>query len=240
MANSAGGRDLQLNMWKDAVALLRDLLLLVIGVLLVIWPAQFNSVLVRAGFEEGSVVGFKWRAKLEESDQALKDATAAITDLKQQNEKLTKALADAQAGIVDPAAKARLAELQQESQKLKESTDRVGAAARATIASNAPLVERAQQAMGDTHWAVVYGGDTKLEDAKYEVTTIAKKLELPNASIYLRQGSYRSVAPAGSREEAEQVLSRAKTRRKDAYIVNLNKWCPNASRKGDYFECTGV
>ncbi len=78
-----------LAIWKDFVALLRDTILLVFGVLLLIFPTTFNGLLVNAGFEEGSVVGFKWKAKLVESDQALKEAQANITDLTAQNEKVT-------------------------------------------------------------------------------------------------------------------------------------------------------
>jgi hypothetical protein len=49
---------------KDAVALFRDGSLLILAVLLVVFPRKFNRILVDAGFEEGSVVGFRWKSKL--------------------------------------------------------------------------------------------------------------------------------------------------------------------------------
>jgi hypothetical protein len=240
MANAAGERQSPLNMWKDLVTLLRDGLLLLIGVLLVLWPSQFSELLVRAGFEEGSVVGFKWKGKLVDTDQALKEANATITDLRTQNEKLAKELSTAQPKSDDPAAKERIAKLQQDNRKLNEAANQVESKAQVTIAANAALVEKAQVAAGNTRWAVVYGGDTKLDEARYEVTTVAKKLGLPNSAVYLRQGSYRSVTVAETREEAEQALFKAKNRRSDAYIVNMSKWCPKTSPKDGYFECSGA
>jgi len=66
---------------KDLVALLRDGAIFVLALLLIVFPLQFNSILVNAGFEEGSLVGFKWKSTLVESDRALKDAQGTISDL---------------------------------------------------------------------------------------------------------------------------------------------------------------
>ena len=227
-----------LSAWKDLVSLLRDTLLLALGVLLIIFPTTFNNILVGAGFEEGSVVGFKWKSRLVEADQALKDARASITDLTVQNEKLSDALAEALANTNDPSANDKLAKLQEENSRLKVSSGKIEASVQATITSNASLVEKAQSSMSaTTQWGVVYGGDTTLASAQYETGTIARKLRLANVSIYLRQGSYRSVALASSRPEAEQLLSSAKTRRSDAYIVDMSSWCPQPAQKPDYREC---
>ena len=46
---------------KDLFALLRDFSLFLLAALLLLFPAQLNDILMRAGFEEGSVVGFKWK-----------------------------------------------------------------------------------------------------------------------------------------------------------------------------------
>ena len=67
---------------KDLVALLRDATLFVLAMLLLVFPAQFDSILVDAGFEEGSVVGFKWKSKLIDSNQALEEARATIASLR--------------------------------------------------------------------------------------------------------------------------------------------------------------
>ncbi|WP_428825132.1 hypothetical protein ACLIKD_11225 [Azonexus sp. IMCC34842] len=74
--------------------------------------------------------------------------------------------------------------------------------------------------------------------AQYEVKSAAQKYVLTNTSIFFRQGSFRSVATAADRSDAEQLLFKAKNRRSDAYIVNLNTWCPNRTAKAGYTECT--
>lgn len=223
---------------KDLVALLRDLALFVLVLLLLVFPTTFNSMLSNAGFEEGSFVGFKWKPKLLDSDAALKEAQALITDLKEQNEEMSKALGDAQSKLNDPALKEQLAKLEETNKRLDVASSKVENSVASTIESNASLVEKVQDA-GDTStgWGVVFGGDVTLDEARHEVETIAPKLGIPNASIYFRQGSYRSVSVVGSRPEAEQVLSRARQRRADAYIVNMSDWCPNRNDKNGYREC---
>jgi hypothetical protein len=80
---------------KDAVALLRDGALFVLAALLIVFPNTFNAILVNAGFEEGSVVGFKWKSKLVESDRTLQKAKATIDELQGKNDQLVAALAEA-------------------------------------------------------------------------------------------------------------------------------------------------
>jgi hypothetical protein len=223
---------------KDLVALLRDLALFVLALLLLVFPTTFNTVLSNAGFEEGSFVGFKWKPKLLNSDAALKEAQALITDLREQNDKMSKALGDAQSKLNDPAFKEQLAKLEEANKQLNVASSKVEDSVASTIASNAPLVEKVQNAVDtNTKWGVVFSGDATLDGAKYEVETIAPKLRIPNASIYFRQGSYRSVSVVNNRPEAEQVLPKAKQRRADAYIVNMSNWCPNSNEKNGYREC---
>jgi hypothetical protein len=222
---------------KDLVSLLRDLALFVLALLLVAFPMKLNSVLVQAGFEEGSVVGFKWKSSLASSDVTLKDAQQTISQLQEKNNELTKVLAEAKAKLSDVSLKAQITKLEQDNKQALNNTRQVQASVSNTIAANATLVERALTAIGGDQWGVVWGGDTKLADAQYEVDTIARQKSLPNPGIYFRQGSYRSVAVVGSKDEANDVLSRARLRRSDAYVVNMSSWCPNPVQKDGYFEC---
>lgn len=223
---------------KDLVSLLRDLALFLLAALLLLFPAKFNTLLTNAGFEEGSLVGFKWKAKLIDSDTALKEARATITDLKTQLDKTSQALNEAQTKLNDPTLKDQLAKLQEENRQINAASSKVEASVTSTIATNAPLVDKAQTATNSSNmWGVVYSGDASLDDAKYEVDVVAPKLGIPNASIYFRQGSYRSVSVLDDRAQAEQVLPKAKQRRSDAYIVNMSTWCPVTNEKDDYKEC---
>lgn len=223
---------------KDTVALLRDLALFILALLLVVFPGKFNDVLTKAGFEQGSLVGFTWKSQLVESDNSLKEARTTIADLKAQLDKSSKALADAQEKLNDPSLKDTIAKLEAENNQVKEASTKVEASISNTIASSASLVEKAQNALTNTPvWGVVYSADSTLDSARYETTTVANKFGIPNASVYFRQNSYRGVSVVENRSLADQVLAKAKQRRPDAYIVNLSTWCPTPAEKDGYREC---
>ncbi len=133
---------------KGLISLLRDLSLLVLAVLLIVFPKALNSVLVDAGFEEGSLVGFKWKANLVHADDALKEAQKNITQLQSQNEELTKALAEANEKLGDSSIKERLSRLKELNRQVRITSEQVQSAVAQTIAANAPLVEKARSATG--------------------------------------------------------------------------------------------
>ena len=224
---------------KDLVALLRDSALFILAFLLLVFPGSFNSLLTRAGFEEGSLVGFKWKSKLVESDAALKEARSTITDLKTQLDKTSQALTEAQTKLNDPALTEKLAKLQEENKQVNASSSRVETSVSNTIAANATLVEKAQTSVSNSgSWGVIFSGDTTIGDAKYEAQTVAPKYGIPNPTIFLdRNGSYRVVSVVESRSQADQILPKARQRRADAYIVNMSNWCPTSTDKGEYREC---
>ena len=133
---------------KDVISVLRDGALFILATLLVAFPARFNTILVDAGFEEGSLVGFKWKSKLIESDQALKDAQQTIESLQGKNDELLKALSDANSKTNDPKLLEHISKLEEENKALKTTTLNVQAKVINSIESNAPLVEKALSAAG--------------------------------------------------------------------------------------------
>lgn len=128
---------------KDLVSLLRDSALFILAVLLIAFPVQFNAILVNAGFEEGSLVGFKWKSKLVESDKALKEAQTTIFDLQNKNDELIAALSEANAKLNDPGTDERLAKLEEENRRLRDATAQVQTTVSQAIESNVALVEKA-------------------------------------------------------------------------------------------------
>jgi TRAP-type mannitol/chloroaromatic compound transport system substrate-binding protein len=183
----------------------------------------------------------KWKAKLNQTDGALVKAQATIVDLKDQNDKLNKALSEVKSQIDNPEVKANITKLEQLNTQLVENATKVQASVESNISANAPLVQKIQASTGTVvTWGIVYGGDQNLNAAEYEIQTIAPKLGLTNVAIYYRQGSYRSVATTTDRLQAEQFLNKAKERRKDSYIVNMSTWCPNTTQKDGYFECLNL
>lgn len=225
---------------KDLTALLRDFVLIIVFIALLLFPQTFNDIMIKAGFEEGSIVGMKWKKGITKSDLALKEAQATISAQAKQLDSTSKLLAEAQKQINNPELKKKITDMQTKSTELKKETNLTQLSVNKTISSNAILVENAQKAVNEnSSWGVVLAGDSTLKSAQDEVAILNRKYGVSNAVIYFRQGSYRSIAIVNSRSDAEFVLAIAKKRRADAYIVPMATWCKNSVQKDGYLDCTG-
>jgi hypothetical protein len=225
-----------IDLGKNGLALLRDFMLFLLILLLLLFPTRLNDILTRAGFEEGSIVGLKWKAKLIDSDVALKEARVVINDLTARLDATSQALMRAQAASADPATKVNVDQVAAANASVKATSASVQSTIGRTLAESAPLVQEAQGQLAG-QWGVVFGGDTSLNAARHEVDVIAPKLGLRNPAIFLRQRVYRSVSVADTRTEAEELLAKARQRRSDAYIVRMSSWCPDAQQRDRYREC---
>lgn len=87
-------------------------------------------------------------------------------------------------------------------------------------------------------WGVVIGGDKDLPAAQHEAKNAeGKGLK---AEIFLRQNVYRTVIRFPNKERAQANLAEVREKtRQDAYLVNINTWCPNATlrQEGNYYFC---
>lgn len=228
-----------INTGKDLIGMLRDAMLLVMAVLLIVWPQTINDILVAAGFEEGSFAGMKWKAKLAEADEVLLKSQATISDLRDQNEKLNNTLVEVKPQIASTEVKADIERLEQINSDLNARSAQVQAIVDSTTSTNAMLIQKIQVSTGKSAtWGVVYGSHSTLDSARYEVRMNAEKLELKPSTIYYRQGSYRSVAIATDRVEAEKFLKMAKRYQQEAYIVDLDTWCSGPTKERGYVECS--
>ncbi len=229
--------DLLLARGKDLVALLRDAALLGLAILLLLFPQNFNEVLTSAGFEEGSIVGFKWKAKLLQSDDALKSAQATIANLQEQLKKTTEVLNATKSVVNDPSVKQKIVGLAQDNSRVVNASSQAQADVRSTIASNATYVEKAQSSMTSSGgWAVVFGSDVSLAAARDEIVK-AGKLGIPDAGIYFRNGYYASIVITENRSAATDYLAIAKSFRPDAYISSIATWCRNMQQREGFIEC---
>ena len=229
--------DRLISIGKDLVALLRDGTLVILALLLLLFPGKFNDLLVRAGFEEGSIVGFKWKANLIDANDALKNAQVTISDLKAQLDKANKALIEVQRKIDDPELQTSIMQLKAENTRLEAATRQVEASVKATIASNEPLVEKAQASIGARGgWGVVFGSDISLKAASDEINRATQK-GIEGAAIFYRNGYYASIAVVDSRSKAQEYLEIAKTFRPDAYIASMATWCRNPQPQEEFTAC---
>src|SRR5215471_7052911 len=117
---------------KDLVSFLRDAALFLLAVLLILAPVQFNSMLAKAGFVEGTLAGFKWQSTVVQSNRALEDAKVTISDLQGKNEELAQVLTEVSSKITDPALVKRIAKFEDENRILKTTTQQ------ANLRSTAP------------------------------------------------------------------------------------------------------
>ncbi len=140
---------LAISLGKDLIALLRDGALFLLALLLVAFPARFNSILVDAGFKEGNLAGFKWQPSLVTSTNDLKEAQAKISELQRQNNEQAIALKEARAQVTDSALKQRIANLEENGNALQTSTQLVQSSVEKTIKTNLALLEQQPRKKSD-------------------------------------------------------------------------------------------
>ena len=130
-------------MFKDLFALLRDLFIFALGVLLVVFPAKLNDALVKAGFEEGSIVGLKWKHGVAETTNKLQLAEDTISKISAENEYLRKALIEAQVNVTGGMPEGEFVRLNANAQRLSEEVRQVQASVNTTLQTNQELLSKA-------------------------------------------------------------------------------------------------
>jgi hypothetical protein len=226
---------------KDVLSLLRDTTLVLLFLLLLVAPSFVGERLNQAGFEEGSVLGFKWKKKAETFGNSTRELEQSLLDAKRQLNEQANVLTLNQRVIADLTRRlgtepANVTAVTEKNREALARTAAVSAATTRTLRRNEDAVDQARALAGDAKWAVVMGGDQKLAEARYEVAQ-ARRSGIADATLYLRQGWDRTVVPAASNSEAEQFRSLGRDRHPDAYIVDLTKWCPQANREGEITKC---
>ncbi|MDH5651781.1 MAG: cell division protein ZapB [Gammaproteobacteria bacterium] len=126
---------------KDLVALLRDLSVFVFAILLLAYPSKLNDILINAGFEEGSIVGFKWKRGVVELNQKLQIALDTIETLSVQNDKLSEELALASSS--DGTIKNKYADLKARNKQVNDAVNQVRKSVFLTLENNASLIDKA-------------------------------------------------------------------------------------------------
>ncbi len=135
-----------ISLGKDLVALLRDSTIFILTLLLIVFPTKFNSILVAAGFEEGSFVGLKWKSNLEVTNEKLDEANEQITALQSKNDELVAALAEAQDKFTNENTESggefsrKVANLEEQSLALKSQTQIVQSSVNKRLKTNIDFI----------------------------------------------------------------------------------------------------
>lgn len=231
---------------KDLLALLRDGALVLLFLMLLVMPNVIGDRLSRAGFEEGSLMGFKWKKKAEDYSegviklkQALEAANRQVIAQSAQLRATSAQLDKLRANASSPQQAAILDRLSKANQRLAQQSIATSAKVADQLRSSQSLVLDARETLGAApQWAVVMGGDRTLAEAQVE-SRMAAMRGMPSVGIYLRQGSYRTVALAADRAAADALLPNARVRTRDAYVVRFDRWCPKREAVEGYVRCLG-
>ncbi len=109
----------------------------------------------------------------------------------------------------------------------------------ATLSAQKVIIANSQLIPTNSQWIILVGSDTTLESAEHEVTQATKK-GLANVKLFKKRGVFRTALVYPNRQEAADALADAKAgTRSDAYMVSLEKWCPNQSdATSDVVDCS--
>jgi hypothetical protein len=218
---------------REATALARDIMIALLVLVIVVRPAVLKSWLTALGVSKATIFGLELTPG---SEEGLK---RELDTLKQQRDGAIfekNSLARKAEEALQEVARLRggSAALNQELSSIRAS---LSVPASPLAAGSSSWVESARQAIGTGRWAVVYSGDDSLDAARDEMKWAARN-GLDASAIFLRQRSYRSVLLTDSSEAADALLGTARKRRADAYVVNLQTWCPHAEQREGYQQCT--
>jgi hypothetical protein len=136
---------------KDALAVLREALLVLGFLMLLFLPERFNGLLDRAGFTKGSLLGFEWQKVIKESTDQAKGAGDAISQgrLKEFDDRL-QALAGQS---TDARVKTEIAALSKDVQASLQETARADRAAKSSVLTQQQLIAQvAPAALDATGW----------------------------------------------------------------------------------------
>lgn len=122
---------------KDALAVAREALIVVMFLLLIFWPTGFNGMLERAGFSKGSLLGFEWEKQLKASTDQAKGVGDAITQIEDRLQALQKSLEGA-TGPEVAALRTQVRDLLQDTQKADAATKNSLVTQQRLIATAAP------------------------------------------------------------------------------------------------------
>lgn len=244
--------------WMETVKALLDLarqfLLAAVVLVVVIYPAGIGSWITATGVPKANFFGVGWETKFVKTDEDLQQSQADKLQLADQL-KLANASLEKQKEVIvalqsDPAARPlpndQVAKVLDASAKLVAQNQTVikeaqanTQAAQQTIVANSKLVATAQQndTVPPSPWAILAGSDPTETAARDEVRR-AKNAGFANVKLIHNRGVYRTALIYPDRQTAAAALPNAKANlRQDAYVVSMDKFCPNRQDTQDLIEC---
>jgi hypothetical protein len=92
---------------------------------------------------------------------------------------------------------------------------------------------------GTSTLALVFGADISLSAAQHEIAR-AKAAGIGNATVFRRNGSFRSVVVVEERGAAQKTLEILRKLNSGSYLVDMSSWCPVRVERQGYLECNAA
>ena len=238
-AMKADHRRQRLAYYREISTFLRDVLIAGLIVFCILRPDVVRSWLGSLGVSKATVLGFELTPGGEQElaetiDTLRQQRDAAIFERNSFARQAAEALREVERlRGSDPQLRGTIAALETSVRAPATTPPPTERAARLQT----ELVENARRTIGsEAGWAVVYGADRNLDSAGAELAW-ARRNGIEDVAAVRRQNSYRSVAFAADAQAAEALLPIVRRRRADAYVVNLQTWCPNPVEREGFREC---
>lgn len=148
VTDQPGGIQRSVQVGKDLFALMREVVIVGALVVFLTAPEHVNSLLVKAGFTEGSIGGFKWVKLREQAEKANADAATAgntITQVEEELKATRKQLDELSKKVQDPAVKADIQDLSSQIKTSEQKTAVADDTLKSSVRAHTYVLEQIQR-----------------------------------------------------------------------------------------------
>jgi septal ring factor EnvC (AmiA/AmiB activator) len=148
MADQPGRIQQSVQVTKDVFALVRETMVVVVLVVFLAAPEHVNSLLVKAGFTEGSIGGFKWEKLRDQAEKANADAATAGKTIAQVEEELKATrsqLDELSRKVQDPAVKTDIQDLSAQIRMSEQKTAVADDTLKSSVRAHAYVLQQIQR-----------------------------------------------------------------------------------------------
>ena len=227
---------------KNTITILREVLLVVVLVLLILFPRVVNTRLLTAGFTKADIAGLHWESVQRASEQA-GEASQQIQTANTKIDSVQKDLDTLAARTTNPEVKTEVNRLKGELEQSAQSTKNAETRLQNSLAIQESALQSARpQGAADTGlWGAVISSNKNLDYAEKERERV-QQLGYRDTRIYYRDSWYRPVIVFPSVAEAQATLPTLRAATRDtAYLVEISKWCPTSEKTSQgILQCTGL
>jgi hypothetical protein len=212
---------------KDALAVLREALLVVGFLMLLFLPERFNGLLERAGFTKGSLLGFEWQKVIKESTDQAKGAGDAISQVEGRLKEFDDRLRSLDRQSSDPRVKAEIASLSREVQASLQETGRADRAAKSSVLTQQQLIAQVSPTTLDaTGWMYLgkasAAGGPWLPGSPETIETVSPDALKPGARLRARDDVYLRADPRTDQQHADGRVLSVVSRGREVEVVSVD------------------